>query len=480
MARVLGATRLSHDTDASTSIERQREAITGWALPKHTIVHVTEDSDVSGAVAPRDRDDLGPWMSGSRLGQWDVLCVAKLDRISRSLVDFADLLTWLEERGKTLVSVAENLDFGTATGQFVGKILILFAEFERQMMRERRASAAAKLYANGGYNGGGSMPWGYRSVYQDGRIVLVPDRDLVRKITECAGAVIGGESVESVARRTGLDHANLLRRLRSPSLKGIVTFKGEVVRGEDGMPLLRKPVLPPATWARLQVHLDANSKGAGVPRDAYAWLHVIACRECGDDLYFQRWSKRPQYAYLNHKPSLKKYTAEDRAERCRCSFRASDVESQIERLVLRGFGASRIPEVTDIPAEDHTAELDQVQEAISDLERDRYERGLFKGEAGAQRYASMMTKLETRAEVLRAQPVVPARREVVYSEETFRERWEALQTDHERAAMLRRMRVKLYAYKDEQRRTRLQGRQERPGAPKPPTAQEWVSSLMRP
>jgi site-specific DNA recombinase len=466
MARVLGATRLSHDTDASTSIERQREVITPWAQAhNHTVVAITEDSDTSGAIAPRDRDDLGPWLRGSRLGQWDVLVVAKLDRVSRSLVDFADLLTWLQERGKALVSVAESLDFSTPTGQFVGKILILFAEFERQMMRERRSDAARKLYANGGYNGGGALPWGYRTVRRDGRIELEPDPDLMPKVMELAEAVLGGESVQSVARRAGLDHSNLLRRLRSPSLRGLVTLHGEVVRGVDGMPLMREPVLPPALWNRLQARLDLNSKGAGVPRDGYAWLHVLVCRECGDDLYFQRWSKRPSYAYLNHKPSLKKYTGQEAKARCRCSFHAADVEAQIERLVMTAFGDKFIPEYADLPAEDASEELAQVREAIGELERDRYERGLFRGEAGTARYTAMMTKLESRLADLEARPQVPARREIVWSADLFRERWASLESDHERGALLRRMHVKLLVFRDAQGRTRVWLRQgsTRPG-----------------
>jgi site-specific DNA recombinase len=457
MARLLGATRLSHDTEVSTSIERQREAITAYARAHdHTLVAITEDTDTSGSIAPSERPELGPWLSND--SAWDILIVAKLDRISRSLIDFAGLLEWCQARGKTIVSVSESLDFGTPTGQFVGKILILFAEFERQMMRERRADAARKLYSKGGYNGGGSLPWGYRTIRRSGRIELEPDPDLVPVITQIAEAVIAAESVQSVARRFGLDHASLLRRLRSPSLKGLVTHQNTVIRDEDGMPLMREPILPAAIWTRLQGRLDANSKGAGVPRDASPWLHVIACRECGRDLYRQRYSKRPSYSYYNHKPALKQYTR-DGAEYCRCSFRAADIEAQIEPIVLLAFGDKYFPEVIDLPGEDHSDELAQVEEAIADLEADRYERHLFRGAAGAQRYAAMMERLETRAEALRAQPKVPPRREIVLSDDLFSERWEALESDRERGALLRRMRVRIFAFEDKQDRTRLQLRQ---------------------
>jgi hypothetical protein len=102
-----------------------------------------------------------------------------------------------------------------------------------------------------------------------------------------------------------------------------------------------------------------------------------------------------------------------------------------------------------IAAEDHSDDLADVEGAIADLESDRYERGLFKGEAGAQRYTAMMTRLESRAEGLRGMPERPAQREVTLSQDTFRERWESLATDHERGDMLRRMGLRLYVRKDD-------------------------------
>ena len=81
--RILGSARLSHDTDESTSIARQREQVDLTCKARgDTLVHVTEDTDVSGAVAPADREGLGPWLTDpARIAQWDGLMVAKLDRL---------------------------------------------------------------------------------------------------------------------------------------------------------------------------------------------------------------------------------------------------------------------------------------------------------------------------------------------------------------------------------------------------------------
>src|ERR1700733_11851829 len=94
--RMLGACRLSHGTDESTSIERQGEQLTAAAQMRgDALIALTEDVDVSGAVSPFERDDLGPWLTlPDKISQWDTLAFTKIDRISRSLLDFVTLLKW--------------------------------------------------------------------------------------------------------------------------------------------------------------------------------------------------------------------------------------------------------------------------------------------------------------------------------------------------------------------------------------------------
>jgi len=96
-----------------------------------------------------------------------------------------------------------------------------------------------------------------------------------------------------------------------------------------------------------------------------------------------------------------------------------------------------------------------VEEAIADLEADRYDRGLFKGDAGTARYVAIMKKLEDRADAIRAMPVTEARKEIVMSDDLFRDRWASLETDHDRGALLRRMEVRLLASKDATGNVRL-------------------------
>ena len=106
---------------------------------------MTEDVDTSGSVSPFDREDLGPWLTDpAKIGQWDALIVHKLDRLTRSMVDFIALLDWCRENGKTVISVSESFDFSTAHGRMLAQPLAMFAEFERSRIGERRADHARK------------------------------------------------------------------------------------------------------------------------------------------------------------------------------------------------------------------------------------------------------------------------------------------------------------------------------------------------
>ena len=111
---------------------------------------------------------------------------------------------------------------------------MLFAEWERQTMRERLADAGRKLISRGGYNGGSSMPWGYRAVDRGGQLEIEPDPEMVPEVTEIVDEVLSGKAVTAVARARCVNPTTLLRRLRSPVLKGFVTYMDEVVRATTG------------------------------------------------------------------------------------------------------------------------------------------------------------------------------------------------------------------------------------------------------
>jgi site-specific DNA recombinase len=173
---VLGATRESVVGDESRSMPRQIQRIERWAAERtdytgkrHHIVKITEDPDTSGAMSPFNRPGLGPYLRRPLLDTWKLLVVPSLDRLTRSLDDFLDIWTLLETEGKGLVSLGEQMDFGTDHGMLMARQIVMFAEYERKMIRKCIKLAHDALVVNGQYPGN-SFPFGYIPIHKDPQV----------------------------------------------------------------------------------------------------------------------------------------------------------------------------------------------------------------------------------------------------------------------------------------------------------------------
>lgn len=93
------------------------------------------DEAVSGSVPAADRPGLGPAIE--RLQSGDVLAVARLDRLSRSVLDFAEILRRAEAGGWAIVVLDLGVDMTSPGGRLIAQILVAVAEWERQMISVR-------------------------------------------------------------------------------------------------------------------------------------------------------------------------------------------------------------------------------------------------------------------------------------------------------------------------------------------------------
>ena len=158
------------------------------------------DLDVKGSVSPFERERLGSYLTDPKLlDRWDGIIVSKLDRLGRSVVDFASLLEWCRANNKTVISVTEHLDFSTAAGVMFANALIAFAQFERERMAERRRDAAKTLREAGRW-GGGQVPFGYRPERDGNGWILVKDSKLAEIAGVMADRIIAGETLSAVSR----------------------------------------------------------------------------------------------------------------------------------------------------------------------------------------------------------------------------------------------------------------------------------------
>lgn len=201
--RLLPYVRLSVLDDQSTSPERQFEKIETFArIGGHGLVRITEadyDLNVSGSVNPFERPGLGPWLRDDRLDMWDAICVAKLDRLTRSLFDFVTLVSWLEAQGKSLFCIDPMLDLTTPAGRAFASITATFAEFERETIAARVRDAYDKLVRDGQY-AGGQVPFGYRPMKLARGWGYEPDPEYQPVVAEMFDRYAGYESLGSITR----------------------------------------------------------------------------------------------------------------------------------------------------------------------------------------------------------------------------------------------------------------------------------------
>ena len=117
-----------------------------------------EDAGYSGKNT--DRPAFQEMMNRIRMNEFTHVLVWKIDRISRNLLDFAEMYEELQSLRVTFVSKNEQFDTSTAIGEAMLKIILVFAELERNMTSER-VTATMISRANSGQWNGGRIPFGY-------------------------------------------------------------------------------------------------------------------------------------------------------------------------------------------------------------------------------------------------------------------------------------------------------------------------------
>jgi DNA invertase Pin-like site-specific DNA recombinase len=147
---VVGYVRVStaEQADSGAGLSAQRAAIEaaceqrGWHL-----VRLAEDAGVSAATLARP--GIAEALYAVESGVASVLVVAKLDRLSRSLVDFAAVMERSRRKRWALVALDLGVDTTTPQGEMLANVLASFAQFERRLIGQRTAEALAVKRAEG-------------------------------------------------------------------------------------------------------------------------------------------------------------------------------------------------------------------------------------------------------------------------------------------------------------------------------------------
>ena len=211
-------------------------------------------------------------------GGVDVVVVYKVDRLSRSLHDFARMMQIFDEHEVSFVSVTQQFNTTTSMGRLTLNMLLSFAQFEREVTGERIRDKLAATKKKGLWVGG-QPPLGYR--LKDRHLHIIPDEaDLIRKIYEDYLATPSlielteklneqGHTTKRWRSRKGNDHGG--RRLTPKYLHRILTnplYIGRIVHKDKTWKGQHEPIIPRKLWNQVQQAIDKQLR-----QTRHRWTH---------------------------------------------------------------------------------------------------------------------------------------------------------------------------------------------------------------
>jgi DNA invertase Pin-like site-specific DNA recombinase len=268
LARCAIYTRKSseHNLDlAFTSLDAQREACEAYIKSQahegwRVILDRYDDGAFSGASL--ERPALQKLLADVRAGTIDIVLVYKVDRLTRSLADFAKLIELFDAHDVSFVSVTQSFNTSSSMGRLTLNVLLSFAQFERELIGERVRDKIAASKRKGIWVGG-PVPLGYAAV--DKKIVVIPvEAEAVRTIfaryielgsVRALAEDLDRRGVRSKPRRLSdgrtigggrFGVGALAHLLKNRFYIGEVVYRGDIHRGEH------EPILDSALFAAVQ------------------------------------------------------------------------------------------------------------------------------------------------------------------------------------------------------------------------------------
>jgi len=296
------------------SLDAQREAAEAYiASQKHEgwvcLPDAYDDGGFSGGTM--ERPALRRLLTDIEAGRIDCVVVYKVDRLSRSLLDFARMMSVLDEHKVSFVSVTQQFNTTSSMGRLTLNILLSFAQFEREIIAERTHDKMSAARRKGKWVGG--MPiLGYDVDPKGGRL-LVNEAERVRTIFDLyveKGSLI--ETLREINQRrwttkrwvtkdgrarggSPFDKNGLFYLLTRMTYIGKVDYDGSIYLGEH------PPIVDEVVWQKVQRLLKRNGRAGGrEARNKYGALlrGLLWCRPCGCAMshsYSQRGERRYRY-----------------------------------------------------------------------------------------------------------------------------------------------------------------------------------------
>ncbi len=256
---------------AFNSLHAQREACQAYVLSQagegwSALKTVYDDGGYSGGSM--ERPALKALLADVAAGKVDIVVVYKVDRLTRSLNDFARIVEVLDKAGASFVSVTQAFNTTTSMGRLTLNVLLSFAQFEREVTGERIRDKIAQSKARGIWMGG-NLPLGYDT--RDRQLVInEAEAEVVRDIFR---TYIALGSVHALAENLAARGVLSKRRVSAKgSVRGGTSFSrgalfhllrnriylGQIVHRAKVWPGQHRPIIDPEVFDEAQRLLEAN------------------------------------------------------------------------------------------------------------------------------------------------------------------------------------------------------------------------------
>ena len=259
------------------TLDAQREACSAFvASQRHEgwqeQATLYDDGGYSGGSM--ERPALQRLLEDVQNGLIKVVVVYKVDRLTRSLSDFARIVDIFDAAGASFVSVTQAFNTTTSMGRLTLNVLLSFAQFEREVTAERIRDKIAASKRKGMWMGG-LVPLGYRSI--DKQLVPEPvEAALVHQMFERYLALGSVHALQKILRDEGVvSRIRSSRKEGKPSVGGKAyssgalyqilrnpIYRGEIAHRGERYPGKHKAIIDPAVFDKVQALLDANGGGS--------------------------------------------------------------------------------------------------------------------------------------------------------------------------------------------------------------------------
>jgi len=226
-----------------------------------------DDGGLSGATMGRPA--LQRLLADITAERVDIVVVYKIDRLTRSLADFAKIVEILDARSASFVSVTQQFNTTTSMGRLTLNVLLSFAQFEREVIGERIRDKIAASKQRGMWMGG-VPPLGYR--VQDRKLVIVDSeaelvRSIFRRYAELGSVRLLKAELETQERKSKSWTSAAGRAIGGkPFSRGALylmlrnrTYRGEIVHNGQSHPSEHPPIIDQLLWDAAQMRLAGNT-----------------------------------------------------------------------------------------------------------------------------------------------------------------------------------------------------------------------------